>query len=229
MKQLLMRVAVVVWLMAAVCSSAPQTFAQDGTPSAAWANIVWFENCPASSGYGVAGIDYAYAAEPGYRFSYYIEWFSSTWGGGSSSGDYVYDTYETFSVYHKWAVAYDGYIMAHYDMYAPNGVLMSSTMFRADCTTGEVWTSYGDVYGINQPAADKRVMGTVLIDTPVYSEPSPTAALKPVLKAGQTWFIVGQTTGTDGELWYKVFVGSANTAYVPAATMAPQGAVPGAK
>jgi len=229
MKRLLIRVAVIVWVIAVVFSVAPQTFAQDGTPAVAWANISWVADCSSSSGYGTAAIDYFFSISPGYTFSYYVEWFSVSGGGDSISGAKLYDTTETYALRHKWAAAYDGYITAQYAIHAPNGELVSSTMFEANCITGRVWTSYSDVYGINEPAADKRVMGNVLGDTPVYAEANPTTALKPVLKAGQTWFIVGLVTGTDGDLWYKVFVGSANTAYVPASPMTPQGAVPGAK
>ncbi|HEX3049759.1 MAG TPA: hypothetical protein VHP83_03815, partial [Aggregatilineaceae bacterium] len=191
--------------------------------------IYWVEECSTATGYGAFAFDITIAVNPGYEVKVYIEQEIAGVGSYSTSlsmiaTDYMYRAEET-----GMPLPLNAAMSLQYDVYAPTGVLVSSTMFSASCITGEVWTSYGDVYGINEPAANARVLGTVLADTPVYSEASPTAALKPVLKAGQTWFIVGQTTGTDGALWYKVFVGSANYGYVPASTMTPQGPVPGAK
>ncbi|HEX3054006.1 MAG TPA: hypothetical protein VHP83_25350 [Aggregatilineaceae bacterium] len=228
MKRLIARLVIVVLLVATVFAVAPQASAQDGTPSVLWANIGWFTSC----GSGIDGeviIDFAVTVFPGYSVTYSYGYTSPTYGSGSFTYTFVELTGVNFVRSDGFAVPFDGRTTAQYDVYAPNGVLLSSTMFFGDCATGKVWTSYGDVYGINEPAASARVMGNVLVDTPVYSEPSLTAALKPVLKAGQTWFIVGQTTGTDGALWYKVFVGGKNMGYVPASTMAPQGPVPGAK
>ncbi|HEX3051783.1 MAG TPA: hypothetical protein VHP83_14085 [Aggregatilineaceae bacterium] len=230
MKRLAVRLATVVLLVATVFGVAPQASAQDGKPTLVFMNLTWLVPCDAGTGFGKYGYDYVYAMAPGYRLT--ETWFSwSASGGVQYNGGYEYiaDSFFDYSSSSALFAPADGYTVNQIDIYAPNGEHLTTSTLKGDCTTGQLWGPYADVYGINQPAASARVMGTVLVDTPVYSEPSPTAALKPVLKAGQTWFIVGQVTGTDGELWYKVFVGSANTAYVPAVTMAPQGAVPGAK
>ncbi|HEX3051117.1 MAG TPA: hypothetical protein VHP83_10720 [Aggregatilineaceae bacterium] len=230
MKHLFVRMAVVVLVVATVFGVAPQASAQDGTPSVVINNLAWDVPCSSGSTMATFTYDYISSLAPGYKLT-------ETWYGWSASLGTLFDGgYEFISssfyayVFHGGLpVPSDGYRVNQIDIYAPDGTHLSTDTLMADCTTGELWGPYADVYGINEPAADKRVMGNVLVDTPVYSEPSPTAALKPVLKAGQTWFIVGQTTGTDGALWYKVFVGGKNYGFVPASTMAPQGPVPGAK
>ncbi|MBN1203267.1 MAG: hypothetical protein JXJ20_15575, partial [Anaerolineae bacterium] len=64
------------------------------------------------------------------------------------------------------------------------------------------------------------VQAKVLFDVNVHSEPNPDAAIPgAVLLAGQDWFVVGSVVGTDGNLWYEVFVGGAHNGFVPAAAM----------
>ncbi|HEX3051782.1 MAG TPA: hypothetical protein VHP83_14080 [Aggregatilineaceae bacterium] len=224
------RIRVLVLVLSAVFlwGSLPSVSAVD-EPHATFSGGEWLTPAPCTAD-GAAMVDLDMYIPAGFT------WHSRYWTESPTQGPQYYE--------YSWSQAFDyvglytGYIMPvpqdgrglwNVEILDLNGAQVSSTSVEVNCVTGAIFPTYGDVYGVHEPAADKRVMGNVLVDTPVYSEPSPTAALKPVLKAGQTWFIVGQVTGTDGELWYKVFVGSANTAYVPASTMAPQGAVPGAK
>jgi len=228
MKHIFVRLAVVVLLLATVFSVAPRASAQEGTPYILYANIEWLLECgPDSVGWYI--VDFGVSVAPGYTIK---ETGTQVSAGDFESGTWVDEWVATGYEFLKYEVSwvpYDGSWSVQYDVLASNGQLMSSTKFVADCVTGLAWTSYSDIYGINEPAANARVMGNVLVDTPVYAEANPTTALKPELKAGQTWFIVGQTTGTDGAVWYKVFVGGLNAAYVPAYTMTPQGPIPGAE
>lgn len=111
------------------------------------------------------------------------------------------------------------------EMYAPGGLLVSSTEVSMGCPGG-VSSHGGDIYGPMPPDPDSRVMGTMLVDSPVYSDPNPNAALSDtLLKAGQTWFAVKQVTGTDGNKWYEIFVGGWNNGYVPASAMSLAGSL----
>jgi hypothetical protein len=107
----------------------------------------------------------------------------------------------------------------------PN-LLISVGMLYASCVTGEVRGSGLTIYGPHEPDPAERVMGTVQYDTPVYAEPDPTQALADTLKAGQTWFVVAETTGTDGQHWYQMYAGGWNDPWVPASAMVLDGPVP---
>lgn len=226
MKHIFVRLAVAVLLVATVFSVAPKASA-DSEVFIEIYNGEWvFGDC--STGDYIF-FDYNFYVPAGYTVREAIEITSPEIGVVTDSAEYVMSN--TISGSDWWYVPVPANGSGKYFMsvVAPNGVVLSSTSAEASCVTGQIFLPYGDVYGINEPAASARVMGTVLADTPVYAEANPTTALAPVLKAGQTWFIVGEVTGTDGAQWYKVFVGGKNTGYVPASTMTPQGPVPGAK
>ncbi|HEX3051781.1 MAG TPA: hypothetical protein VHP83_14075 [Aggregatilineaceae bacterium] len=228
MKHLLVRLAVVVLLAATVFGVAPRASAQSEAYVEFYGAEWYYPSCdPVSGNYVVFYVDYNIPA--GYILHQEVSYTSALYGNFYDSMDTVSSGMSGIGSSGSAPVPPDGKTLYKAVVYAPNGLELSSTSAEADCVTGSVFNPYGDVYGINEPPASQRVLGTVLVDTPVYSEASPTAALKPVLKAGQTWFIVGQVTGTDGDLWYKVFVGGANYGYVPASAIAPQGPVPGAK
>ena len=133
------------------------------------------------------------------------------------------------------AVVYDG-----------GGTLLTSTSLYAECPAGTGDTTFvnggapvsaGDgIKGASSPAPvgpgvlppppTARVLGTVVDDTPLYAAPDIQTATEQTLLAGQTWFVVGTAQDTAGETWYEVFVGSVNTAYVPATSMTLSGPVP---
>ena len=115
-----------------------------------------------------------------------------------------------------------------YELRSPDNpdLLISVGLFYASCPSGYLWASGLTIYGPHEPDPARRVMGTVQYDTPVYAEPDPAQALTDVLKAGQTWFVVAETTGADGKQWYQVYVGGWNNPWVPASAMALDGPVP---
>jgi hypothetical protein len=125
-----------------------------------------------------------------------------------------------------FAIPPDGSVTDTFEVYTPNGTLLSSYTVYASCPDGTVHISGATIYGINQPAAEDRVMAHVQFDTPVYGQANPATPLTDTLKAGQTWFVVDDTTGTDGALWYEVFVGGLQNAYIPATTVTLDGPVP---
>jgi hypothetical protein len=125
-------------------------------------------------------------------------------------------------------IADDGYFHLVYQVYSPGGILITQSDVYGSCPSGEARTTINDIgLSIQQPAADQRASGYVLSDTPLYSQADPGTVRSETLKAGQTWFVVGSKTGTDGNLWYEMFVGGVNTAYVPAASISiTEGAIP---
>jgi hypothetical protein len=132
-----------------------------------------------------------------------------------SSGEWSYGS----TSFGTWGapIAANGYFHLIYNVFNPDGSFISHTEVYGSCPSGEAWTTNDP--GIQQPAADQRASGYVLADTPLYTQADPSTARSETLKTGQTWFIVGSAIGTDGNLWYEVFVGGVNTAYVPAAVI----------
>jgi hypothetical protein len=150
------------------------------------------------------------------------------------SGTYTYEgTGPTFSESYSGLifgalVPPDGSISLTFELRAPDNpdLLISVAFFHASCPSGEIWGSGLTIYGPHEPDPAERVMGTVQYDTPVYAEPDPAQALVDVLKAGQTWFVVAETTGTDGKQWYQMYAGGWNDPWVPASAMALDGPIP---
>jgi hypothetical protein len=136
------------------------------------------------------------------------------------------DRYRENEVRNFYTVPADGSITDTFEVYTPGGVLVSSVTVYASCPDGTIRVTNFSLDGINQPAAEDRVMAHVQFDTPVYAQANPATPLADTLKAGQTWFVVNDTTGTDGALWYEVFVGGPQNAYIPANTVTLDGPVP---
>ncbi|MBN1200866.1 MAG: hypothetical protein JXJ20_03320, partial [Anaerolineae bacterium] len=106
------------------------------------------------------------------------------------------------------------------DLYAEGGGYIASIEFQASCPSGEIIIFNNSIYGVHMPDPAERVQAKVLFDVNVHSEPNPDLAIPgAVLLAGQDWFVVGSVVGTDGNLWYEVFVGGAHNGFVPAAAM----------
>ncbi|NDJ75161.1 MAG: hypothetical protein GYB65_02790 [Chloroflexi bacterium] len=120
-----------------------------------------------------------------------------------------------------------GYIEYTIEVYNPDGSLASRSTIFAECPSGVVTiTTIDNIPGILPPDPSQRVQADVLVTTPVYALPDPGTALDDTLLAGQQWFVVAEVTGTDGELWYEVFVGGTNNAYVPTYTLSLPGPIP---
>ncbi|MBN1203266.1 MAG: hypothetical protein JXJ20_15570 [Anaerolineae bacterium] len=106
------------------------------------------------------------------------------------------------------------------DLYAEGGSYIASIEFYAECPSGIIEIFNNSIYGVHMPDPAERVQAKVLFDVNVHSEPNPDAAIPgAVLLAGQDWFVVSSVVGTDGNLWYEVFVGGAHNGFVPAAAM----------
>lgn len=128
-----------------------------------------------------------------------------------------------------WGVPADGSYSYSYTITDPGGTLISTTYFIADCTTTSITVINWDrsTPGVLPPPPTARATGIMQVDIPVHAAPSPDAALPEyILRAGQSWFVVGSTTGTDGLLWYEIFTYGPHNGYVPAWAVTVQGDVP---
>ena len=196
-------------------------------PGIAYSNIKWTTVCGAGvNGRGFFSANEDWAVPPGYTVTQRFWQNSVIEGSFDSSASWVSPGIFFNTTVSDW-VPGDGDYGWTYDMYDPSGAFVSSSTVYGNCATGELYASANNAFGMLPPDPSERVMGTVLADTAVYAEANPAMALEEVLTAGQTWFVVGETTGTDGNLWYEVFVGGAHTGYVPASSMALEGPVPG--
>jgi hypothetical protein len=196
------------------------------TPKIMITNPFWLEPCGAD--FGEIGGDMIFNVPAGYIWG--MEFSAGDNEGHSETGsieipvpeDVVFSETGT----DIFPVPSQGWIQITFIVYSPDHVYISSTSVYGNCITGQVYALYGDAASEKEPPADKRVMGTVLVDTPLYGMADPGTALSATLKAGQTWFVVGQATGTDGAVWYKVYVASPGYAYVPASAMSLAGPIP---
>jgi hypothetical protein len=68
------------------------------------------------------------------------------------------------------------------------------------------------------PDPSIRREGTVVDNTFVYGLPEPSSATDAVLTVGQMWFAVDQEEGSDGQIWYKVYI-SGGYGWVPSSAM----------
>jgi hypothetical protein len=202
------------------CLAVPVAFAQD-SGRAAYTNGAWKVECSSFGGIvsytvdmyvpggAVVDIDRVRSYGDGNRRT----WDLQQQGVWATSGSRL-----------LWVPA-GGTVQETVKLYAAGGQIVATVHLYANCATGEI--AIDNSSGIHQPEAGERVQGLMLVDTPVYAEPNPDMALIDLmLREGQTWFIVGSTTGTDGNLWYEVFVGGAQNAYVPAEAVALSGPVP---
>jgi hypothetical protein len=146
-------------------------------------------------------------------------WVNDPWWGNATvewtwPGFHIQDF--TWYVY----VPDQGSIHETRTLYAEGGGYIASVEVYAECPSGviQVWNS--SIYGVHMPDPAARVQAKVLFDVNVHSEPNPDLPIPgAVLLAGQDWFVVDSVVGTDGNLWYEVFVGGAHNGFVPAAAM----------
>ncbi|NDJ77729.1 MAG: hypothetical protein GYB65_15865 [Chloroflexi bacterium] len=108
---------------------------------------------------------------------------------------------------------------------------LSYSIIRAECPSGEITIINegvpevaGPPAGALPPPPESRTQLTLVADTAFYAEPNPATILEDFqLEAGQTWFVVAVVEGTDGNMWFEVFTGGPNNAYVPAAAFGMMG------
>lgn len=214
-------------LLAGPCAA--RVTAQDDSVGHSLSNAYWVWDC--ADGVGVVAVDVRVDVPTGYVVT-------STW---SRHDPHNGDTREAFRwVIEDWRwswaasdvdwfiVPQSGWSRSIYDVYAPDGTHVSNSGVYADCVTGDVYAWGSDITDVREPSAEKRMMGTVIVASPVFAEPSPDAALPgTLLRVGQEWFVVQSTTGTDGHRWYKVYVGGPRYGWVPAAALDVPGDVPG--
>lgn len=220
MKRLFLLIVVLV----AALSLVPSASALDG-PGVEISDAEWYVPC--NSGFALV--------------AYHITWYMNIDGvviretqSGSSAlyGSYS-ESHETVvegpgwngTSYWPLTVPPDGYAQYTVEIWSPTDVLLTSASVYASCPDGELRVNGSALYG-NVPLPSERVMGHVQYDTPLYTEADPATVREEVLTAGQTWFVLGSETGTDGKEWYEVFVGGWNTVYVPAAAMTLDGPIP---
>ncbi|MBN1202854.1 MAG: hypothetical protein JXJ20_13480 [Anaerolineae bacterium] len=128
----------------------------------------------------------------------------------------------------RMGVPENGSIAHVRELYAEGGGYVASVEIYASCVTGEIIVYNNSIYGVHMPDPAERVQAKVLFDVNVHSEPNPDLAIPgAVLLAGQDWFVVSSVVGTDGNLWYEVFVGGAHNGFVPAAAMSLPAPLPG--
>lgn len=217
MTKWILRSAVVALVTLAALGLAPSASAING-PSILWYDAYWSTPC-SGSGWGAVTFSYEEMMPAGYTVRNMIAQVSPTYGDWLMESEHTFPAFWFQAGDATYGVPFDGSFERHLDLYAPDGSLLSTASFYANCVTGELRVMTSEIYAIHEPDPAHRVQATVLVDTAVYSLPDPSTALGDTLLAGQDWFVVGETTGTDGQLWYEVFVGGAHNAYVPASTL----------
>ncbi|NDJ75160.1 MAG: hypothetical protein GYB65_02785 [Chloroflexi bacterium] len=125
----------------------------------------------------------------------------------------VVDTLTFFGV----PVVPDGTVTATVEVFNPDLSLASVSTLTATCPEGTTNVLYGDgTPGGLPPDPAARATATCAVTVPLYYAPDLNAEIPGLqLEAGQTWFVVGTTLDTDGNLWYEVYVGGPNNAYAP--------------
>ncbi|MCD4685153.1 MAG: hypothetical protein K8S97_04365 [Anaerolineae bacterium] len=127
-----------------------------------------------------------------------------------------------------WGVPADGTYSYAYAITDPGGTLLSTARFVADCTSNNITViNWDHIPGVLPPPPTARATGSIQVDVPVFAEPSPDAALpNHILRAGQSWFVVGSTTDANGMVWYEIFTYGPHNGFVPAWAVTVQGDVP---
>jgi hypothetical protein len=194
-----------------------------GFPGDTLSEVEWLVPCTPLG--GVVGYHFQYFLPVGYKYRDTWTGDSDTWGSYFDQQEEVVEGAPLIEDSHDFIlVPPDGWFEYRAEIFAPDGTMVTSVFVRGECPLGKVFTASNNIYGINPPT--QRAMGTVNYDTPLFSEPNPDTLRSEVLKAGQTWFVIAEKTGTDGQQWYEVFVGGYHTAFVPAAALTLDGPLP---
>ncbi len=193
-------------------------------PKFSFTNPTWVLGCDFD--YGIVAVDVDIYVPDSF---YYTVRQTNT--AGLDYKETIYLTNDTFS-WTASSVLVLGVPIGHsavtiYDVYSHDNQLLATGGTFGDCTTGELRSWGSEVSDVMPPDPWARVMGTVMYDTPVYSQADPGGPVEgAVLTAGQTWFVVDSMVGADGGLWYKVFVGGVYYAWVPSGAMVLDGPIP---
>ena len=183
----------------------------------------WIMDC--SAGYGLLGVNVDIYVPAGYSYS--VGYSDSMGTSYSDSVELAGDWYWNNSAVPFLFVPGDGWSRIEYSVYAPDGLHLASGGAFANCVTDEHFAWGTEITDIQVPDASARVMGTVLYDTGVYAKADPGTQIDgAVLTQGQTWFVVSSATGSNGALWYEVFVAGLYNGWVPAASMSLEDSIP---
>jgi hypothetical protein len=220
---LVKRSAFVAVVLIAMLVLVPSALAVDG-PGLEFSELEWVVPCESAGGLFLYHVAWTYPA--GYRIEYNLTSESASLGSYSEHNTWTEDSGFGGEYYDVEFVPPDGYTRITLVVWAPSGLVVTSSELYGECPSGLLRSPNFQIYGIQQPPSSARVNGYVLVDTPLYTEADPATVRTEVLTAGQTWFVVGAKTGTDGQQWYEVFVGGWNTVYVPASVMSLDGPLP---
>ncbi|MBI5958912.1 MAG: hypothetical protein HY866_09270 [Chloroflexi bacterium] len=194
-----------------------------GYPGDTISEVEWVYPC--DSVVGAVGFHFVYYIPVGYKVVDIETGSSPTWGDYYWSNEFVVEGSPlNADFYDVIVVPPDGWFEYRAEIFAPDGTLVTSVFVLGSCPDGLIRTASNNIYGINPPT--QRAMGFVNYDTPLYSEANPSTVRTETLTAGQTWFVVAEKTGTDGQPWYEVFVGGYHNAFVPADALTLDGPLP---
>jgi len=186
--------------------------------------------------YGTLGVvDYWFFVPPGYTWTeHVIDAWGDYWNGVVGQtvvNEYYWEsenkdsfTWHGSGTLGAWVDIDGGSFSYVMELYEPGGSLVSKTEVHFDCPGGG--SSYSDAIYDSPMVPDPaiRQLGTVIADSPVYSEPSMDSPVAGTLTTvGQTWFAVDKTEGDDGQMWYEIFVGGWNNAWIPASAFMVEG------
>lgn len=195
-----------------------------GTPRFSFTNASWAVGCIYDYGLVVVDVD---IYVPG--SFYYTVRQTNTTGLNYTETIYLQNNYFSWT---QTAVPVLAVPVGHsaetiYDVYSEDGQLLATGGAYGSCVTGELRSWGSEASDVNPPDPWNRVLGTVMADTPVYSQPDAGGVVDgAVLTAGQTWFVVDAMNGADGGVWYKVFVGGLYYGWVPSNVMILDGPLP---
>jgi hypothetical protein len=224
MKRYFARGIVLTLIVLIVMTLAPVASAREATPGVT-SDVSWVTSC----GPDGAVIEAAHTINlpSGYTLIHTWTW-SDEWN--TDSGQFVDKNKGPDTWRGSWTdtlnVPANGFFGQRWEAYAPDGTRVSDIGYEAHCPEGTVWYR-GIGLGPAIPMPTERAEGLVLTNTPVYGMADPATAVEgAVLEAGQHWFAVASATGTDGNLWYKVYI-AGGYGWVPASTMELLGPLPG--
>jgi hypothetical protein len=223
MKHHFARVSVLLAIVLIVMAVVPMASARNALPGVT-SDVSWVTPC--GPGGAVIEADHTIFLPPGYTLIHTYTW-SDEWN--TDSGQFKDKNQGMDTWRGSWTdtlnVPANGYFSQRWEAYAPDGTRVSDIGYNAYCPEGTVlyWGGSGPAV----PMPTERAEGIVLSTTPVYGMADPGTAVEGAfLEVGQHWFAVSSATGTDGNLWYKVYI-AGGYGWVPASAMQLLGPLPG--